>query len=203
MINRSIGKNIPNVQLMDYHHTGKLIKPGDLLDPEMKGYPKGSFFNLSQKGYRLLICLDKPTLEEIRGIIEGEIEFLLVVEKDIIDLVYRIGDDASGMPWSDSPYNWHLNPVETRWEPEFFSDGSKIYFDILLVDSSTGILKAHRAIMFSPEFTSVLFNAILAQIKMPFDKNEYFDHVDTLYRKYSSRELVYRSMVRMLVPPLN
>jgi hypothetical protein len=197
----STGKNllasyVLNSETQRPYAVGEPLSMGKVIFP----VPEGPRYNYSKNSHQLLICSNKPTAAEIENVENGNFELALYVEKDIIDILFSFGKETL---WSDAPYSWHINPIESREIPPVLENGCVyvIPFHIFLVDASTGIIKALRTILLSHEFASELFSAIDAQIQMPYDEAIYNAHVDTMYRKFSAKDLVFRSRARMVVPP--
>jgi hypothetical protein len=64
-----------------------------------------------------------------------------------------------------------VDPAERVPPPphEETSPASRAFVTIILVDAATGILRALRAIAYSPEFTRAIHEAIAGQAAAPFD----------------------------------
>jgi hypothetical protein len=60
---------------------------------------------------------------------------------------------------------------------------------IILVEGRNGIIKALRAVTYSPEFTRSFHKAIADQIAMPYHKAEHERTVDTIQRQFNTDQL--------------
>lgn len=170
---------------------------GDLYIPGKTSWPEGVCYNFANGYHELFLRLDTPLKKEIDAVQNGEVEFRLYVEKDVILLVYRFGKELG---WSDAPYNWHINPESMRTYPETLGDTEEVFFHIILVDSSTGILRAARTVRLGHEFSKDLHQAINQQIQLPFHKPTYDSNLRLIYAKFRSRDLAYRSKTKVVIP---
>ena len=189
--------DFPEVSIYD-RRTDRQLKVGDLFAPERTRWPEGPVFNYSKTDFNLMLLYKTPDKREIDAVSKCEMEFRLYIEKDIIDLVFRIGDV---LPWSDAPYNWYKNSEEDRDTPLELGENEGEFFYIFLIDSSTGILKALRVIQLGHEFITRFHEAIRAQIEMPFIDADYLEHLNTMYRKFTPNNLAFRSKVKQVVQP--
>ena len=113
-------------------------------------------------------------------------------------MLYRFGH---GVDWSDAPYSIHLvQPQEDRILPPEVVDAGVI-LNIVLVDASTGIIKALRAISMPPGFTQPLHKAIREQAAMPFTRAAYNGELESLYKGYPSEILARMAPVHFKSRP--
>jgi hypothetical protein len=143
-------------------------------------------YNYDRSGHRLTILLRNPTAQEIEDVKRGDLQFGLVVYGSVIILLHKMGDS----PWGDAPYSWHVVPEESRQIPpvETLTPETRALLHIVLADSLTGIIKAQRAVTFTPQFTKSLHIAIRNQSKM--SNARYDAEVDGLFARHTSRQLL-------------
>ena len=76
-------------------------------------------------------------------------------------LLYRFGEI---LPWSDSAFSWWNVAEEVRRIPEQRKHpAERTLLKIILVEATTGVIKAIRVTTFSPEFTERLHRGIRRQ----------------------------------------
>lgn len=155
----------------------------------------GAHYNYDLSGHGLTILLRNPTAQEIEEVKSGDLQFGLVVYGSVIVLLHKMG----GSPWSDAPYSWHLVPEESRQIPpvETLTPETRALLHIVLVDSVTGIIKAQRAVTFTPQFTKSLHTAIRDQSQM--SNARYDAEVDGLFARYTTRQLMGLAQVKCKV----
>ena len=151
-----------------------------------KRWPELAQYNYRGGEHELILFLGGPNKKEVEDVKNGDAEFALFVERDLIILLYKFGQSID---WSDAPFSIHLVPLAERVLPELINDNTRVLLHVLLVDASTGIIKAMRAISLSNEFSAALHQAILDQAKKTFTKNEYDRELTGLYNGYSSSTL--------------
>jgi hypothetical protein len=154
---------------------------GQLYNPNVRRWPEKPQFNFRQGGFELVLFYDRPSLTEILEIQSHQAEFALVVQGDVIFLLYRFG--TAGL-WSDAAYSYHLVPAAEQTPPPELGESDRILLQIVLVDASTGVIKALRAVSLSPDFSQKLVAAIQAQIEHPFDSASYDAQIARAYRQY-------------------
>src|SRR5262249_29778903 len=109
-------------------------------------------------------------------------------------LVARFGPSLS----FDASYQWHrVNPADKVPPPphEETSPAPWAQVSIILVDALTGLVRALRAVSYSPEFTRALHRAIAEQAAAPFDADAYERWVRGLMR-LGTAQLWGRTTVR-------
>lgn len=99
------------------------------------------------------------------------------------------------MYWSDASYSFHRVPLKEQLIPESAQANDPDLLVVILVDATTGILRALRVVTFSPPFTALLRQAIRAQAAQPFDQPAYEQAVQTAYRRYPDTDSMVRATV--------
>lgn len=148
-------------------------------------WPEGAQYNYRQGQHELLLFFKWPTAREIEAVRVRDAEFGVYAHEDLVVLLYQFG---SGVRWSDAPYSWHLVPAEQRNLPPVPDEEERAFLHVILVDASTGVIRAMRAVTFSPAFTRVLHAAIRDQAARPFDAARYDQALKRLYRQYPTTE---------------
>jgi hypothetical protein len=163
-------------------------------NPSSLKWPEGSQYNVREGLHELLLPLNDLSQEEITGVRTGDSEFALAVHGDIISLLFRFGQ---AIPWSDAPFSWHLVPQDQRTLPApEMSLETKAIVNIALIESSTGILKALRAVTLSTEFTRLLHHVIYEQANNPWPGGEAYDRqLANVYKRYPTSEALLETAI--------
>jgi hypothetical protein len=173
-----------------------LYAVGQFYDPLRRQWPEGAQYNYRSGGHELLLFFRSPSSREVRAVEFGPCEFGLVAEGPLIDLLYQFqviaypgARPAPAIPWSEALFTIHRVPLDERVLPELPDDPEqRAVLMIILVDADTGIIRAMRAVTFSPAFTSQLEEAIREQARLPYDSASYEQLQADLERRYPTRE---------------
>ena len=167
--------------------------------PGRSRWPEVGEYNYRAGANELRIFWGAPTASEVESVRKGPALFGLYTQGDLLILCYRFGS----LPWSDAPYSIHLLepagvPPEDRVPPDpaSLTPESRALLDVVLIDAGSGIVRALRTVTFSPEFTGALYYAIAAQARMPFDKSEYDESIERVYRTYPTDRLAAACQVQ-------
>ena len=145
-----------------------LLEVGKPYDASRPRWPEGADYNWRAGQHELMLFVARPTPEEVDAVQSGPVEFGMSVEPEGLFVVTRFGRTLA----FDSSYQWHrVDPAERVPPPphEETSPALRAVLAILLVDASTGVVRALRAVSYSPEFTRALHRAIADQAAAPFD----------------------------------
>lgn len=156
---------------------------GQLYLAGRRSWPEAAEFNFRGGAFELRLFLPGLRADEIQDLRQGRTEFALVVEGDVILLLYRFG---GSIPWSDAPYTIHLVSEADRRPPmALATEQSRDVLQVVVVEATTGIVQALRLVSFSPAFSRALRGAIAAQLARPWPgRTEYDRQVDEIYRRY-------------------
>jgi hypothetical protein len=166
---------------------------GDRYHPDRTFWPERGEYNFRQGEHELRLFYASPSKAEIAAVRAGEAHFALLAAPPVIIFCYRFaaapGFEA-GIPWSDAPYTWHMVPEDQRTLPlDLPHPTSRALLNIVLVDAGTGIIRALRAVTFSPEFSRALHRAIHDQAASSWrGQRHYEEAVEALYRRYPTSE---------------
>lgn len=166
-------------------------------------WPEGVDFNYRDGAHELRLFWRSPSAAEIQGVKTGRAEFAITPWMDTILFLFRFNGACD---WSDQPYSWHLTeagvgPQEIPPPLDSPDDAAfRQILNVILVDADTGIIKALRAVTFSPEFTRVLHKAIREQAERPFPGDvEYARQIEAAYRRWSSSYAMTNSAIARCV----
>lgn len=163
-----------------------IIEVGKPFDPSVSACPEGSYYQFSKGSHKLILFYDCPTQKEINDIRTGKAEFRFVMKEDILFFLHTFG---SPVIWSDAPYSISiLDPEELNLLPKLHQ-GESVLLSITLVDASTGITMAMRAVTLDAQFSSALHQAIADQATRRCNLDTYNHRVDSVYSRLSSDNL--------------
>jgi hypothetical protein len=106
----------------------------------------------------------------------GEPSFGLFSEKNLLFFLFKI---EGFLDWSDLAFTIHLAEDETIED-----NGGYLPFNLVLVESSSCIIKALRVVTVSPTFRSVIAKSIKRQNKEPFNLIDYYKSIKVIYDAY-------------------
>jgi hypothetical protein len=175
-----------------------IYRVGDLYVDNRTHWPECAQYNYRGGEHELILFFDRPTPEEVKTVSKARAEFALFVERSLIVMMYRFGQEV---PWSDAPYSIHLVPREERVVPPVSLPTEWALLHIILVDASSGVIRAMRVLSMPPEFTQALHRAIQEQAEMPFTRAKYNGELEQLFAGYSSFDLARMSGVRFSSKP--
>lgn len=161
---------------------------------ERTHWPELAQYNYRGGEHELVLFFDRPTSKETQAVRKEVVEFALFIERRLIVMLYRFG---TAIPWSDAPYSIHLVPSEQRTLPPATGPAEQALLHIVLVDASSGIIRALRVVSLVPEFTQALHRAIREQAEMPFTRADYNGELESLFARYSSAELARMSRLHI------
>lgn len=130
---------------------------GQLYDPRKPGLPEGMSWTLSVRGVQLLLPFPRPTQIEIDAVHgqTGPARFALIERPHVLLLCFRFGD---GLRWASQP--WQARRQETSSPPGLPEGHGRLAVHVYLVDSVSGVVRAHSAVTWPPSFVAALRAAI-------------------------------------------
>jgi hypothetical protein len=201
-----------NVELSPY---AKMEKFGTTLvspvrfDTLMVGLPyiigrtnwrQGSEYFYNDSGHTLRIFKKSPTRYVVDQIRQGPGEFALFISSDMIFFLYQIYG-----PWQACPYHWQMLPTKRKCIPAHgpvLDNNCRAILQIHVVEAMTGILLAMRVITMPSRFTRALHEAILHQVRNPFNECSFVKRVHEVHSKYPTPvDMVMHSTVLSSVGP--
>jgi hypothetical protein len=168
----------------------QILSVGQLYSTEICEWPEGCHYNVDEYGHWLHYFYENPTRAEIASIQRGPARFGLFLHDPVIFLLHQFGE----MPWNDAPYSWWLVSREHRRIPEL-TEGEHAFLRVALVDTTTGIVAALRALTFSVEFTRRLHEEILRQSESPWSSCRHDAVIESVYSRFTTQDLIERSII--------
>lgn len=158
-----------------------------------KQWEEGAEYNFRANIHEICLFFRHPKPVEVQAVKQGEASFGLVVQDDVILLVFRFGV----IPWSDASYTWHRVPSEERTLPPALANvRERAQVTTFMIDADTGIILAIRQTSFSHEFTVALHRAIHEQAARPFDQVLFDRQLRMLYSHYDAKGLLSLAVAR-------
>jgi hypothetical protein len=136
--------------------------------PEFRSWPEAAEYNWRSGRHELRLVLAHLTPKQVAAVESGPVEFGMFVEREGLFVVTRFGRSLS----LDTSYQWHCVDPADRVPPpphEETSPELRALLTILLVEASTGVVRAVRVVSYSPEFSRAIHRAIADQAAAPFD----------------------------------
>ena len=118
------------------------------------------------------------TENNIAVFLHGSSSFGLFSERNILFFLFKID---GFLDWSDLAFTIHLAQDE-----KIEGNGGYLPFNLVLVESSTSIIKALRMVTVSPAFRSMLAQITQQQARERFDTIDYYKKIGDLYERYPS-----------------
>ena len=146
---------------------------GEIFD---HGMPDESMSIVLNSGAPLLLFNFSLSEKNIAAFQNGVSSFGLFAEKDLLFLLFKI---EGFLDWSDLAFTIHLAQDE-----KIEDNGGYLPFNLVLVESSTNIIKALRMVTVSPTFRSVVVKAIERQNNEPFNVIDYYKNIKVIYDIY-------------------
>jgi hypothetical protein len=146
------------------------LKVGQPYAPGRRSWPEGADYHFRAGEHELRVFLVRPTPKEVAAVESGPVEFGMFAEPEGLFLVSRFG--RFGSLSFDTSYQWHRVDPDERVPPpphEETSPALRALLSIIFVDASTGLVRALRAVTYSPEFSRAIHRAIADQAATPFD----------------------------------
>ena len=138
--------------------------------------PEESMSIILNSGAPMLVFNFSLSEKNIAAFRNGVSSFGLFAEKNLLFFLFKI---EGFLDWSDLAFTIHLVQDE-----EIEDHDGYLPFNLVLVDSSTSIIKALRMVTVSPTFRSVLVRAIERQHQEPFNVIEYYKDIKLVYDTY-------------------
>ncbi len=153
----------------------KLYTYSDYEFINFKGKKDSTQFDINDNGAILISAVNKPTAEEIKSFEMDKIRIRAAVINNIVWLTFAIGD----LPITDAPFSLHLTKNLT--DRNLFKEKLKT-IRIAFVDTATGEIAIQLQYFLDEKFIDELSEMILMCYRMPFDREEYFNLIDSICR---------------------
>jgi hypothetical protein len=145
-------------------------------EPFDHGMPDESMSIVLNSGAPMLIFNFSLSEKNITAFQDGLSSFGLFAEKNLLFFLFKI---EGFLDWSDLAFTIHLVQDEAIED-----NGGYLPFNLVLVESGSGIIKGLRMVTVSPTFRSVIVKAIERQNNAPFNVIEYYKSIQVIYDTY-------------------
>jgi hypothetical protein len=177
-----------------------VYREGELYSQNRTVWPEAGEYNFHQNTHELRIFGSQLKKKDKEDIQRGPAQFGLLVEGDIIFLLYQFG---TSWPLSDAPYTIHMVKNDMRTmppDPSSLTDNQGIGLNILLVNAQTGIIEAIRFIGMDHDFSVALLKAIHLQAERPFSQRDFDRQLMEAYKKYPTTVAMWSSAIKCEIP---
>ena len=169
-----------------------IYEVGKPFSPTRQVWLETAQYNFIANEHHLHLFMQRPSTTEVQAVKQAAPEFGLVVMPPVLLLLYRF----SPIPWSDAPYSWHMVPADQRTLPmETIPESQGALLTTMLIDASTGIIRAIRGIGLGTAFSQALHDAIRMQSAAPFDQHLYDAALHNIYMHYQTSDALLTQAV--------
>jgi hypothetical protein len=175
--------------------TGRVFVTGKLFEDGVVKYPEGMRFDIAEIGCTIVLTANNPTPREIREVRSEDLTFALVEIDEVLLVITKLGEAFTMEP----PFNVNLSQLRMltgdvqKLPPEVVDNGSESHgysLTIFFVNAATGIIDVIRQIGLSNQFSKDLRAAIIRQDKYPFDRKDYYNKIDKIYKEAKNGTLI-------------
>lgn len=161
---------------------------GQPFAPPRVTWPETPHYSFRDGAHELVLFYPDPSVDEVADVGSGDAHFALYERSPLLVLCFRFGR----CPWADAPFSWHLVPPEERTTlpASNLTEESRALLQVILVDGSSGIVRALRVLTWSPSFTQTINRAIRMQAAAVFDSSAYDRSLARLYSSRTTLSLV-------------
>jgi hypothetical protein len=136
-------------------------------------------FDIDNAGALLLIKYNRPRAKEKSDVKSGVAQFKIAKLDGILFFLCRFGTGN----WMDAPYH----PDFSRYTLPVPGEGEGLLLHVMLIDSSTGVLAAQRAIGLSTEFSAALLQTAAG---LPPSGDDYMLRIKRIYAERKTNDLL-------------
>lgn len=173
-----------------------IVKVGQLFKSGITKYPDAIHFNYDKNGMNLIIMTSGISEKEIELAKNGKINFKLYEIQPVIFFLFEI---PGFLEPSDGPYSYFLLSEDKRPELIELEEGKGFGLTIIVVESSTGIVKVIRFIGLSTEFSKSFLKMLQRQRDFGFIEGEYDKAINKTYRKFTPEQLWKNGQYKFIV----
>lgn len=155
----------------------------EIVDDVSKLPSDGFQWSLSEDGAELFVFVDAPTTDEVESVRTGSGRFALIAGDHALILAHRFGT----MPWSDAPWQ-ACRQIDRTAGLIDVPPGQRLPVLVLLVDSTTGILRAIRLGTWDAAFAVAVSAAIRRQLRNQSTNEQGAAEIAAWYREYPTPE---------------
>lgn len=163
-------------------------------------FPETVQYNYRGGEHELVCFWRNPSRQEIAGVTRGRAGFGLLIEGDVVFLLYQFND--AGVSWSDAPYSIHRVADVERDEPPVLTGDERSLLHVIVVDAASGLIVGMRQLAWSPAFSAAVNDAIRAQLARPYPGDgPYQRQIDAVYRRMDSPAMARAATAKTMADP--
>lgn len=159
-------------------------KVGEPWSREYNQYDEGARYFYRYSAHDLTLFWTAPTIAEITGLRDADVEVGLFSHGPAAFLLYKIKNVCE---WSDASFNVHLVPEADRELPEE-APGDRARFKLTLVDAEDGIVRARRILSLDKVMTQALKHTMREQADAPFNRLIHDAAVAEVHARYQDSD---------------
>lgn len=178
-------------------------KVGTLYNPDRTVWEQRADFNYRKVEdgtsgmLELRLFYERLSKDEIQVVSKGECTFgYAYLYSGVIFFLYKFGDSSI---FGDCSFSSHLVSEEDRAELPLPGDETFGKLFIILVEATTGIIKALRLIQLSDDFSSYFYDTIGAEREREFSREQYDRDIQKVYSKYPDVYSLFRTVSHVCV----
>ena len=157
---------------------------GEPWSAEFKRYDEGVRYVYRYGAHELTLFWIAPTLAEITGLRDADVEVGLFSHGPAAFLLYKVKNVCE---WSDASFNVHLVP-QGELELPAEAPGDRARLKLTLVDAEDGIVRSRRILSLDKVMTQALKHAMREQAATPFNRLIYDAAVQEVHARYQDSD---------------
>jgi transcriptional regulator with XRE-family HTH domain len=155
--------------------------------------PQGIVFEMTASGATFIITYDKPTDDELKAAKKGEVKISFMEMDNVLMNFIHIKNLGRG--WMDAPFNVNLCKTNRADLPLdlIIEKTMALGFLIVFVESAGSIVRNIRLVSGTNRYSNALIAAINKQYDLPFNIVQYDNNIDSIFRLFTTEQLVKRA----------
>jgi hypothetical protein len=159
-------------------------KVGERWSEQHTQYDEGVRYVYRYGAHELTLFWNAPTVGEVQGLREADVEVGLFTHGSAAFLMYKIKNVCE---WSDAAFNVHLVPEAERELPQE-ATGDRARLKITLVNAEDGIVMGRRLVSLDKVMTQALKHCMQEQMAAPFNRVLYDAAVTEVHSRYADSD---------------
>jgi hypothetical protein len=164
------------------------VRVGDPYDPSRSSWPEDASYSASGGRHGLFWAVARPSPELVAGVAAGPYRLALARPPSVPFFYVAFAFGAE--PWRLVPVSWHRLPATERAAAPGDPDTPLV---VVLVDATTGVVLALRAVLMAHGLVSRIHGALEEQARRPWVGEAAFrEAVTAAGRRHTPEEMVRR-----------
>ena len=163
------------------------------------GISDGARLEYTKSGLMLVVHAKNPLQKEIESFSKKRVDLALYEKGQVIWFLFKIQGSLS---WSDCPFSIKLNkdPYIIDNFPRHLPGDQGLGLHMILVESSSGIIKAMRLVGLENRFSQEFCNMLQRQVESAFDLEKYVQEIKQVFSNFTPKQLVNYANARTYTP---